>query len=256
MKCIFTKENRFFISKILLIILVALLNISGCNRKQYNFDEQISNVKSIVDYLKNDGNPIDDFPTVMFGSYPQSDTNGKIKEPIEWIVLQKDYTNNTASLISKYILDCKCYNDVRENTTWETCSLRKWLNNEFYNLAFSNEEKKRIVSKIRVNEKNYEFGIDGGNSTEDNVFLLSYNGVRNFVSIINSIKIFKLDLRETVATSYVDDENPVLSWWVSTPGRYQHTAMFVYNESYEPGYGDSVCDNPFGVRPVICVSFE
>ena len=169
-KCFFGKKQKMLILKMLLILFIVLLIIFGCDRKQYNFDERISSVKSIVDYLKNDGKPIDDFPTIMFGSYPQSDPNGKKKEPIEWIVLQKDYTNNTASLVSKYILDCKCYNDLRENTTWETCSLRNWLNNEFYNMAFSNDEKKRIVSKIIVNEKNYEFGTDGGNSTEDKVF--------------------------------------------------------------------------------------
>ena len=68
--------------------------------------------------------------------------------------------------------------------------------------------------------------------------------------------MFKLDLRKTVGTSCIDYENSVLSWWISTPGRYQHTVMFVYNESYEPGYGDSVCDEPLGVRPMIYVSFK
>ena len=86
---------------------------------------------------------VDQMDTVLFGSYPQSDASGFTKEPIEWIVL--DRQEDRALLLSKNILDCKNYNDTLVDTTWENCSLRNWLNTSFLLNAFdSNEQKKNI----------------------------------------------------------------------------------------------------------------
>ena len=46
--------------------------------------------------------------------------------------------------MSVYALDCEKYNDIDESVTWETCTLRKWLNEEFYNEAFSSNDKSII----------------------------------------------------------------------------------------------------------------
>ena len=86
------------------------------------------------------------FDTVLFGQYPQRDASGKFKEPIEWIVLEKDGTEHEALLLSKYILDTKMFcENVDKLNEWKDCSLKKWLNEEFYNNAFSDMEKNRIV---------------------------------------------------------------------------------------------------------------
>ncbi len=81
--------------------------------------------------------------TVRLGSYPQS---GKDKEPIEWLVVHK-YDGRTVCVISKYILQCRVFNEEDlVPTTWNLSSLRKWLNGEFYNAAFSDAEKARILT--------------------------------------------------------------------------------------------------------------
>ena len=49
-------------------------------------------------------------------------------------------------VISKYALDAKPYNTNWVRRTWEGCSLRKWLNGEFYSRAFSPAEPERIVT--------------------------------------------------------------------------------------------------------------
>ena len=47
------------------------------------------------------------------------------------------YINEHKMEISKKLLDCKKNNESYESVTWGTCSIRKWLNNEFKNSAFS-----------------------------------------------------------------------------------------------------------------------
>ena len=47
-------------------------------------------------------------------------------------------------MISKYILDNKQFNDTNVYVIWKNCSLRKWLNKEFLNAAFSASEIKKL----------------------------------------------------------------------------------------------------------------
>ena len=75
--------------------------------------------------------------TIEFGEYEQD--NKSDKEPIEWNVL--DIQDNKALIISKYGLDAKKYNEEYQSVTWENCTLRKWLNEDFYNEAFSSKAK-------------------------------------------------------------------------------------------------------------------
>ena len=74
-----------------------------------------------------------------FGSYEQ-DNNKSRKEPIEWRVLKVN--GDLALVISEKILDCRPYNETRTAVTWETSSIRKWLNGTFLNAAFTEAEKK------------------------------------------------------------------------------------------------------------------
>ncbi|MBQ7500158.1 MAG: prolyl oligopeptidase family serine peptidase [Clostridia bacterium] len=106
---------------------------------------------------------------IRFGRYEQNGIAGNGYEDIEWTVL--DVTGNKALLLSRYVLDVIPYNDKRTNVTWETCTLREWLNGEFYNAAFDKDEKEMIVDTPLENYDNPEFGTDGGNDTTDKVFL-------------------------------------------------------------------------------------
>ena len=60
---------------------------------------------------------------IKFGSYQG--------EKIEWRVL--DVIGEKVLLLSEYGLDVKPYNDnLSSGITWESCTLRRWLNDEFY----------------------------------------------------------------------------------------------------------------------------
>ncbi len=77
---------------------------------------------------------------VKFGNYPKT-SNGQ-NQPIEWQVLSIE--NNKMLVISKYGLDCKIFDSSLNN--WGNSKIRKWLNGEFYNKAFTDQEKKSIKS--------------------------------------------------------------------------------------------------------------
>ena len=106
---------------------------------------------------------------IRLGTYPQG-VNGEIG-PIEWQELFVE--NDKALVISKYILDCKPFNEKLDNVTWGNCYLRKWLNERFYNVAFNNEDKLMILqSRIKADQNPIHFNWQGID-TQDYVFLLS-----------------------------------------------------------------------------------
>ena len=102
---------------------------------------------------------------VKFGNYPQT-SNGDI-QPIEWQVLAKE--NNKILVISRYGLEAKRFDSSSNN--WANSEIRKWLNGDFYNKAFTDQEKKSI---------NLSNLSDVG--TTDNVFFLSYGEAKKYFS--------------------------------------------------------------------------
>ncbi|MCL1875085.1 MAG: DUF6273 domain-containing protein [Synergistaceae bacterium] len=107
----------------------------------------------------------------------------------DWRVLE--VKDGNALIISDKILSKGAYNipdkgvlydslgSVWQDTPvkWEECTLRQYLNGQFYDSTFSNEEKGRIVETTIVNNDNPWFGMAGGNDTTDKVFLLSLEEV-------------------------------------------------------------------------------
>ena len=65
---------------------------------------------------------------VVFGSYEQDNDLLNGSEPIEWQILESD--GNSTLLISRYVWDYQPYNTERVDVTWETCSMRQWLNDD------------------------------------------------------------------------------------------------------------------------------
>lgn len=79
----------------------------------------------------------------IFGEYEQDNDSTNGKEPVVWTVLQIE--DEKAMLIASKGLDSRMYNDDSALTSWETCSLRKWLNGEFADALFNEQEKKALI---------------------------------------------------------------------------------------------------------------
>ncbi len=128
---------------------------------------------------------------------------------------------------------CKMrYDESGRDVTWETCTLRSWLNDTFYN-QFSDAEKEKIVLTTCRNGKNSVFGTDGGADTEDYVYLLSLEEA-NAVSI---------KMRAVYGW-----------WWLRTPGGTPKDAAVVHSDGGIGSSGFQV-SSEFGVRPVLTVRY-
>lgn len=88
-------------------------------------------------------------------------------------------------VISRYALDCKPYNSYRaapSAITWGNCSLRNWLNGEFFNETFSKTEQKMIPTVTVSADSEKRYSSDPGTPTQDKVFLLNCDEVVDYLS--------------------------------------------------------------------------
>ena len=97
---------------------------------------------------------------------------------ILWRVLEVQ--DGKALIISEDVLLKGMYHSVSEPTTWEECDLRRYLNDDFCDSTFSEEEKGRILESMVINDDNTERGVAGGNDTTDKVFILDYSEVKQY----------------------------------------------------------------------------
>lgn len=115
---------------------------------------------------------------ITFGNYWQGKDESAGKQPVEWQVL--DVKDGKALVISKYGLINHEYNEKWTGATWETCTLRKWLNDTFIKDIFSAEEMKAVTLSDVSADKNSIYNTNQGNDTKDKLFLLSIKEVKQY----------------------------------------------------------------------------
>lgn len=160
--------------------------------------------------------------TIRFGFYEQDNDLDNGKEDIEWLVLKKH--RNKVFVISKYGLDYQAYNDKDEDVTWENCTLRKWLNNEFLEDAFDSDLQKQIAKTSVNNKFEYSRGmreyVENGKNTNDKIFLLSCDEFeKDFLTMEFDESYYgKYNKMKCEITAYADEKNEYggSSWWLRT----------------------------------------
>ncbi|MBQ8538723.1 MAG: TIR domain-containing protein [Ruminococcus sp.] len=122
---------------------------------------------------------------VKFGTYEQDNNESNGKEDIEWRVLEKK--DNKILVVSKYALDFKPYNDIRIYSTWTDCSLRTWMNDDFFNTAFSDKEQAVIPTVTVPAHNSYMYMSKGkvSESTKDKVFILSTQELDKYFGVVD-----------------------------------------------------------------------
>ena len=157
---------------------------------------------------------------------------------MEWIVLARE--GDKALLLSKDCIEERAFHEELKPVTWEACSLRSYLNGQWYDETFTEVEKAKILT-TNVNHSDGICGASGGNDTEDIVFLLSVNEVEQYVySNHDRIAEFNSESHE---------------WWLRSPGNFCSFAVVrrdggIYSVGWEV---DSACG---GIRPAIWIKLE
>ncbi len=162
---------------------------------------------------------------VLFGTYEQDNNVSDGKENIEWLVLAKE--NDRVLVISDKAIDCQQYNMATyADVTWESCSLRKWLNVTFLNNAFSTKEQTHILKTNVSAEKNPKYSTDPGESTTDKAFLLSINEINKyFSSNYNARRCILTAYAKAngayTSSGYMKDGTSTCCWWLRSPGIFR-----------------------------------
>ena len=186
-----------------------------------------------------------------FGRYEQDNNTENGKEPVEWIVLESD--GRKALLISKYALNVSSYNRRWIDMTWEECSLRAWLNGDFYNDVFSAEEQEIILTCTVTAEDNAEYGTEAGKDTEDKVFLLSIGEAERF--FVSDEDRQCAPSAYTAAQGAWAEDSEYSWWWLRSPGGSSRAA-YVSEDGSIDRYGNFVNYGDGAIRPAVWIDLE
>lgn len=153
---------------IAIMLAFALIVLTACSKKTTTPEETTapqetdtiakdsSIVKSVAEIDSNSK-----YPIIKFGQYIQSDNKNASAQDIEWLVLDKT-NDDYYILLSRYILDCKNFNDKKEVVTFEESSLNTWLNDTFLNTAFNEAEQSLIkdnkITLLNIKDAKKYFG--------------------------------------------------------------------------------------------------
>ena len=251
-----TKKKYIRIAKIggpilaVVIVFIIILNTVIIPKQEYSLLVAQYGKESADKLVK-----IDVGDTYTFGTYEQDNNFSNGKEAIEWIVLAKE--EDKLLLISDKALDCQPYNESWSDVTWETCSLRKWLNQDFLDVAFSESEKDKISTVAVPATNNQKYHTNAGNSTRDKVFILNIDEAKKYFETDESRRCAPTDYAvaqgasmDNFYTTY--GQEATTCWLLRSPGESQEKATSVTFAGSIAFSGNSgVSDD--GVRPAIWI---
>lgn len=270
----------------------------------YDLNAVIEYAKCVTKY--SDTATVDVFYTVVLGKYEQDGDESNGAENIEWIVLEKK--DGHALLLSKLIIDCKQYIDVinlmhkidsktiniddrdamydyinqdnesdrkkrdefKSNIKWENSDLRYWLNNDFINNAFNDEEKSCVLLSNLYNEGNKEWISNVGINTYDSIFCLSQNEIYKYFNqsdmetanvklatrgskYAQNISINGYKLFVNIDDGWNKGNSP---FWSRTAGGPRDNIMFIDDDGSMCNLGIDIGACNIGVRPAMWVKYK
>ena len=175
---------------------------------------------------------------ITLGHYEQDADRSDGREVIEWRILE--IKDDRALVISQYGLAAKPY-DVDWGGTWDVSTLRSWLNNEFFNDAFSSEEQ-QLIPLVSVYSWNEPGESEPQLRTEDHIFLLSPEEAEKYFASDED--------RQTRSTASVENmSGSYRAWWLRSLGKkfyeygsyaYVDGSGEIYTNEMYPNYGGLV----------------
>lgn len=195
---------------------------------------------------------------IQLGSYEQDGNEADGTEDIEWLVLEKQ--KDRLLVTSKFALDCQPYNTEVADITWEKCTLRKWLNDSFFDSAFNEQEQKLIVTSTVSADKNPKYETTPGKATKDKVFLLSIKEVNRYMKsdearLCKATPYAKAKGAFT-SSNYSRATEPTCWWFLRSPGFEQSYVAYVHYNGSVGYFGGEITSNISSVRPAMWLKFD
>lgn len=152
---------------------------------------------------------------------------------MDWRVLDKK--DGKVLLLKDNALGSTPFDETGKNTTWESSSVRKWLNKDFLQENFLQEEQDIILKTTVKNTPNTTYNTPAGKDTTDKLFLLSCGEVNQYTKGIHKTNS---------------------CWWLRTPGAAANSMSFVYRDKTVMDYGYDVTNTKITVKPAIWVNVK
>ena len=152
---------------------------------------------------------------------------------MDWRVLDKK--DGKVLLLKDNAFGSTPFDEKGQNVTWESSSVRKWLNNDFLQESFTENERNSILETTVKNTPNATYKTLAGNNTKDKFFLLSCDEVAKYYDAIHETKS---------------------CWWLRTPGAAENSMSFVYKDKTVMDYGYEVSNTNITVKPAMWLNIE
>ena len=310
---------------------IDLLNDDGTTDIEHEeiLQPDIENVMSKINPPRTDSDDITTWDCIWFGSYWQEDTNGDgycydkktaitwnedlefktdqygkrtnkeigvfsedDKQPVKWRILDIDEAGN-ALLLADKVIDIAEYNEGGKDVTWETSTLRSYLNGygpaknvcrkdyseekSFLYRAFTRSERDSIIAETVTNSDNPFHGTEAGGDTVDKVFCLSldeattyrYGFIKNETKPAISYgdqkryQVVSDPCRGSYCTEYVECKPGYIIlvlpggkcyWHLRGPGESQRDSLVVSASGNIGLSGDSLNPFAYGIRPALRIN--
>jgi hypothetical protein len=175
---------------------------------------------------------------VYWGSYEQDTVNSNGKEDIAWVVLYDD--SGRKLLLSQQCLDSQPYNEQNTPTSWAKCTLRTWLNDDFYWEAFNEAEQEALHYALIETE--------GSEATRDYVCLLSMAEASLYLDLFENRLFSEYSIRQGAGQN-------LQQWWLRDThnGAYNFGATCYGDNKVVADLGEQIYRDGVGVRPAIWI---
>lgn len=187
-------------------------------------------------------------------------------EPIKWRVLEVN--GSTALVVADVALDVQKYNETDADVTWATCTLRSWLNSDFWSDFLPAAQRDTVLATTLANDDSIRHSTTGGEDTSDRVFLLAESDVwssagatrHGFVTEYDAVDEARGCKTSDYALAMGAENRTSLSasiytcvWWLRSPGVYEDYAACVNDTAQVSNIGWDVDHDKSAVRPALTI---
>jgi len=177
------------------------------------------------------------------------------KTPIAWRVIENN--GGSYTLLSEKVLAFRDFGSglAADNGFWDNCTLRSWLNSDFYSTAFTDEEQDAIfATDLEFHKQTYDdwrLHDDGsGAITTDKVYLLHSNELTEDIGLGDETS------RIAYASAYADSNEGAARWWLRGDSRWNYGNLQNTFVQSDGSLGSWYTTYSYGVRPVIQVKSD